>query len=297
MDDKVTAFLETYLAKCQNYQSHVIDLWKHYLRLGLPSDHFVNEFTNGKRATFFQRHWEMLLARHLDAQGHRLTSPAHGPDFRFTLDGRVIWVEAISPEPRNVPVDWLEPPPPNSSSCGWVPHDEIALRWTAAFKTKWDKLCDYQRKGIVGEDDAYVIAISGAQLSSISFDHGASRFPLAVEIVFPIGPLAIPVNVETGKIGQAIPSERFAIQNLNGSPVPTTPFVDAHYAGVSAILAYSRDRSNSSSLTGFIVHNPLAHVRIPFGVLGCDCEEWYADPIGAGGEEFDILKRPPVITD
>jgi hypothetical protein len=291
LDESVTSFLGRYLAHCPNYHEYVIALWRCYLSLGLPNEHFVTEFTGGKRETFFQRLWEMLLARHLDAQGHNITSSAHGPDFRFALGGRVIWVEAISPEPRNIPRDWLEPPQPNSSSVGDVPHTDIGLRWTAAFKAKWDKLCEYRKAGIVDKNDAYVIAINGCQLSSIPFDHGASRYPLALETVFPIGPLAFAVNVETGMLGQAAVTQRFSIRNRNGSPVPTTPFIDPTYSGVSAILAFSRDRSPSPSLSGFIVHNPIACVRVPFGVLGRDCEEWYADPVGTEGVEFDILRR------
>ncbi|HME86040.1 MAG TPA: hypothetical protein VKG91_16225 [Roseiarcus sp.] len=221
-----------------------------------PNGNFVKEFTSGKKERFFQRLWEMLLARHLDAQGHRLNSPALGPDFRFVHGDRVVWVEAISPEPRGLPADWMELPAPNTVRVGRVPHDEIALRWTAAFKEKWDKLSDYRRKQIVAEGDAYVIAIHGGQLGALPLDHGISRYPLALETVFPIGPLAIPVDRETGKIGKSVTSERFSIQNANGSPVPTTPFVNTNYAGVSAVLAYSGDRSSNSSLPAYVVHNP-----------------------------------------
>ena len=111
------------------------------------------------------------------------------------------------------------------------------------------------------------------------------------ETVFPIGPLAIPVDRKTGKIGQAVTSERFSIRNANGSPVPTTPFVEAKYASVSAVLAYSCDRSPNPSLPVYVVHNPFARVPVPFGVLGCDAEEWYAEPVGTAGFEMDLRKH------
>lgn len=170
---------------------------------------------------------------------------------------------------------------------GTWPHDEIALRWTAAF--------NYQRKEIVGAGEAYVIAIDGGQLGALPLDHGISGYPLALEIVFPIGPLAIPVDRKTRKMGRSATSEKFSIRNANGSPVPTTPFVDAKYAGVSAVLAYScdRDRSPNPSLSAYVVHNPFARVHVPFGVLGRDAEEWYAEPVGTAGLEMDLRKRPP----
>lgn len=294
MDQKVMGFLATYVGEWPYNQASVIALWKHHLALGLPSSNFVTEFTSGKKERFSQRLWEMLLARHLGAQGHRLSSPARGPDFSFVHDDRVVWVEAISPEPRGLPADWMDLPAPNTGKVGRVPHDEIALRWTAAFKEKWDKLKDYQRNQIVAEGDSYVIAIHGGQLGALvtlSLDHGISQYPLALEAVFPIGPLAIPVNRKTGGIGKPVTSARFSIRNANGSPVPTTPFVDPNYAGVSAVLAYSRDRSSNPSLPAYVVHNPFARVPVPFGVLGRDVEEWYAEPVGTAGLEMDLRKR------
>ena len=67
--------------------------------LGLATEHFVTEFTTGTRSRELQRAWEMRVASHLDALGHRLTSPAHGPDFRFEHAGAAIWVEAAGPVP------------------------------------------------------------------------------------------------------------------------------------------------------------------------------------------------------
>jgi hypothetical protein len=171
-----------------------------------------------------------------------------------------------------------------------VPHDEVLLRWTAAFKEKWQKLQEYQRKGIVGADDAYVIAISGVQLSSIPMDHGISRLPLAVETVFPVGALAVILNMETRRIEGSRISERFMIRNANNAAVPTTPFVDPTYAGVSAVFGCSLDRCADAALPAYVAHNPLARMRIPPGVLGTAVEEWIAEPVSTPGE-FELTKR------
>jgi hypothetical protein len=173
-----------------------------------------------------------------------------------------------------------------------VPHDEIALRWTAAFKEKSDKLNDYQRKGIVGEAEAYVIAIHGGQLGVLPIDHGISRYPLARN-GFPDRSPGDSGWSQNRKNWQVRNIGRFSIRNANGSPVPTTPFVDAKYAGVSAVLAYSCDRSPNPSLPAYVVHNPFARVLVPFGVLGRDAEEWYAELVGTAGLEMDLLKRLP----
>ena len=292
MDETVVAFLGSYLSDSPRYQAFVIELWRQYLSLGLPNGNFVKELTSGKDERFNQRLWEMLLARHLHAQGHTLTSATRGPDLRFEREGRIIWVEAISPEPRGLPGDWMEPPQTNETRVGTVPHNEIVLRWTAAFKAKADKLAAYLRQGIVGQTDAYVIAIHGGQLGAIPLDHGVSRYPLALETVFPLGPLAVSINRYTGAVGDAYNTNRFEITNANGAPVATTPFVDPTYVGVSAVLAFSRDRSAEASLPVYVVHNPLARVRVLFGVLGREAEEWYAEPVGDDGLEMELRKRP-----
>ena len=74
-------------------------------------------------------------------------------------------------------------------------------------------------QGLRWASDAYVIAISGVQLGAIPMDHGISRLPLAVETVFPVGPLAVILNTETRRIEGSRVSERFLIRNANKAPV------------------------------------------------------------------------------
>jgi hypothetical protein len=87
MDVKVKAFVAKEFATAPNYQAHVVQLWDRYRDLGLPNDDFLAELTSGKKPSLFQRVWEMMVARHLDAQGHKLTCLGRGPDFRFEHDG------------------------------------------------------------------------------------------------------------------------------------------------------------------------------------------------------------------
>jgi hypothetical protein len=268
----------------------LVTLWEKYLALGLPNAHFVSEFTSGKKEVVFQRAWEMMIARHLDAQGHRLTTLDEGPDFRFEHNGLTVWVEAVSPEPKGVPDDWLERPKPNEFKVGDVPHKEVLLRWTAAIKAKWEKLNVYREKKIVGENDAYVIAINGCQLGAFALHHGVSRYPYAVEAVYALGPVAIPVDKETGNFGKAFVTGRPSIETAKGAPVQTSLFLDPKYSGVSAIIAYSVDRSTEANLPVDVVHNHFARVRIPERILGSAGEEWVTDSLGTAGEEIELRR-------
>jgi hypothetical protein len=100
------------------------------------------------------------------------------------------------------------PPPANSA---WAPCRMMKCRCAGRppSRRKWQKLQDYRRKGIVGPEDAYIIAVSGVQLGVIAMDHGISRLPLAAETVFPVGPLAVILNMETHRIEGSRVSERF----------------------------------------------------------------------------------------
>jgi type I restriction enzyme S subunit len=291
---EVLAFLDRHFPNSPNYKASLVTLWEKYLALGLPNAHFVSQFTSGKKEVVFQRAWEMMVARHLDAQGHHLTTSDEGPDFRFERENLTVWVEAISPEPKGLPAHWMEGPKPNEFKVGDFPHNEILLRWTSAFKEKWEKLGKYQEAGIVGEKDAYVIAINGCQLGALPLHHGISRYPFAVEAVYCVGPVAININRNTGQMGKAFVTIRTNIQNANGASVPTSPFVDPTYSGVSAIMALTKDRSDDAILPIDVIHNHFARVPVANGVLGSTGDEWVTEAVGTAGEEINLRKLETV---
>jgi hypothetical protein len=287
---EVLAFLDKQYPTAPNYKASLVSLWEKYLSLGLPNAHFVTELTGGKKEVVFQRAWEMMVARHLDTQGHRLTSHDPGPDFRFEHGGLVVWVEAICPEPKGLPADWMAELKPDEMKVGDFPHNEILLRWTAALKAKWEKLGEYRKKGIVGEKDAYVIAINGCQLGRLPLNEGISRYPFAVEAAYSVGPLTYHIDKATGKIVKAVVSIRQNIQNANKADVPTTMFVDPAYADVSAIIACTMDRSDDADLPVDVIHNHFARVPVPRGVLGSGGAEWVTDAVGPAVNEIELRR-------
>jgi type I restriction enzyme S subunit len=189
----------------------------------------------------------------------------------------------------------MEGPKPNEFRVGTFPHNEILLRWTAALKAKWEKLSKYRKDGIVRDNDAYVIAINGCQLGALPLNHGISRFPFAVEAVYCVGPVAVPIDIETGRIGKSFVTEQTSILNTNAAPVPTSLFVDPAYGGVSAIIACSMDRSIEAALPVDVIHNHFARVRVPERILGSVGDEWVADPVGTTGQEIDLRKLEPIV--
>ena len=174
---------------------------------------------------------------------------------------------------RLFPDHWLEHLKPGEFKVGDVPHNEILLRWTAAIKAKWEKLKVYHTKNIVAASDAYVIAVNGCQLGAFPLNEGVSRYPYAVEAVYPLGPGALTID-KHGKIGNPFVTTRLAIQTAKGAPVPTSLFLDKR----CEIVGRSLDRSEKSDLPLVVVHNHVA--SIPPRIFGSDAEEWVPVPDG-----------------
>src|SRR5262249_9095887 len=152
------------------------------------------------------------------------------------------------------------------------------LRWTSVLRDKRKKLESYQKQGIIGDKDCTLIAVNSCRLYDWKpNDLGISRFPVAVEAVFPVGPLAYPVPVGGQPDGEPAKGPRYEIPKINSSSVPTANFLNPDYANVSALLGcYHKPMMNPDQTAGAIsltlVHNPLAAIPLPRGILGVERE-------------------------
>lgn len=294
-DKRVKAFFEARWRASPRVFAYYAGLWDGHLAANLVNEHFVSELTGGLTHKFHQRVWEMLLARHLTACGHKVSSGEGGaPDFRFENNGTVVWVEAISPQPGpDLPPEWVTHDPARlDATVGTVPHQEILLRWTTAFDAKSKKGTDYRGKNVVGPEEAYVIAIDGCQLGKIPLAHGISRLPYVVEATFAMGPLAFVYDSDTGRFKGTSQTVRPVTENRNKAPVRTEPFFNPAYSGVSAVIGCAAPMFSDAILPIQVAYNPLAKVSLAPGLFGRAAEEWTAEPAGAYNEaqEWD-LKR------
>lgn len=200
--EAVLAHIRQRFADTGWYQDYFEALWKEYEATGLADSIFVTQITSGDDEAFWQRAWEMLLARHLREQGHQLDSGDEGPDFRFLVGGKVVWCEAICPSPKGIPTEWLTPVPAGEAVVMEVPDEAVLLRLTAAIKEKLEKLegrdrrnkkadalefqPGYRQKGIVAEDECYVVAVNGCQLTPYSWWEFRSQLPILLHAVLPL---------------------------------------------------------------------------------------------------------------
>ena len=232
---------------------------------------------------FSSRFWEIYLVTSFLEDGFCLVEKKNpeGPDIKIKLGDRIIWVEAVVPGPggetNNDRVPDLE-----YGVAREVPDEQMKLRLTNAFSEKFYKYKNYREKDLIKEEDDYVIAINGSLIRRSERD-----VPRIVRTLFPIGNLVLHVRVPNNFDQRAEIVERSheyqgEIVKCEGSKVPTNPFLNDKYAGVSAVLysdcdlfnfdcaGNSNHRRLSRSFT--LVHNPkrhLIHTKGARGFLRC----------------------------
>jgi len=286
----VKKFLATKFADNDHVRERLTALYEEFTSLGIKDNIFDQDFTDGEPHHFYPRVWEMVLARHLVQLGYDVSSKDAGPDFLIEHNGQRIWIEAVCPSPVGLTDEWLKP---NQLDEGprlfSVPHEAMLLRWTSALKEKKDKLMGtsnkegYFGKGIVNEDDAYIIAISACQLGlGLHTYQGISQYPFAVEAVFPIGPYEIVVDRETFSTTEVRHQYRPAIAKpKTGAEVSTDNFLDSDYKGVSTVIGSNAGINAACGGAWPLahVHNPNARNPIPKGILE-GAEEFFATDMG-----------------
>ena len=260
---------------------------------------FENHFISDRDEYFDARIWEMLLARHLTDQGHKLSSADEGPDLGFHHKDQKIWVEAVVPSPDGLPQHWVTPPKRGEMRAHSVPNEKILLRITSALKEKNEKLIGrtlkvrqsgeeirkpgYLENKLVNGDDAYVVAINSCRLGfgPLAPHRGVSQFPLIVESAVPVGPIEVVFDRKNLDVVEQRYSHRTVIKKPNGAAVPTDNFLNPDYAGISAVLGSRMDIDGVTNRASpvAVIHNPLARNPIPAGILGAD-EEYVVDDHG-----------------
>jgi type I restriction enzyme S subunit len=262
-----------------------------FIQSGLADSNFTNELCSNDEQKYWGRVSEALLAARLKQVGITPEpSRNSGPDFLLINKGQKIWVEVICPEPKGIPLEWLDPEQVNARK---YPHEQILLRWTSAIKEKSEKLLGnedgavkgYINKGIVESTDAYVNAVNGCQLRR-GFN-GISQLPCVVEAVFAVGPYQLKIDRDSLKQIGAGYQHRPLIVKPKGEPVPAYTFLDSKFRPISAIWAVD---VNGTAVVGnlepmVVVHNPNAVNPIPIGLLPAH-DEYIAKTIGL--EEYKL---------
>lgn len=266
--DRISTLLVARSPRGTKLHAFLLPILSSFLESGCADANYLTELESGDEGQFWSRVWEGILYRRFNDLGWRVSGNGEGPDCHLETPAGKVLVEATVPSPDGLPSNWLE----EHDGVYSMPYEQMLLRWTS-------KIADKQRKHL--EDTAawrvsgktpFVIAVNSCRLARFPEENGISQWPFAVEAVFPIGPLAVPVNVATGKFGQPYQSLRFSIRKREGVEIPTDNFLNPEYAHVSALLGcaacYEKLPAEFLGLPPmFLVHNPLAANPLPLNWL------------------------------
>jgi hypothetical protein len=242
-------------------------LWPNY---GPYADsHFREEFAKQPDSRF----WEMYLTvRFLDAR-KKLRSRAGlagadrdtGPDICIRKCSRNIWIEAIAPAQGDGKKNLDRVPdlfPASSDEFKDLPRREVELRITSALLEKADKFQEYREKGIIGENDSCIVAISAGQFALQAVDVG---MPHAVRAVYPFGDEHFGIDPKTHKIVDRWFDHSSKIERTEKKPVLRGAFQHEYFSGVSGLIWSHRSIGNFlGQPDDFVfVHNQTAQKPLP----------------------------------
>lgn len=282
----LASFLKQRFPENTVMSDHVVGLLDDYERSGLAPPHMLEEVTSGEEGKLWAHIWEAMLYRHLSERGFEFResrvrkSGQLGPDFGILRSGHTVWIEAVVPAPAGILAEWLEPPRIGEFRPRSMPHEAMLLRWTSAIKDKRDKIATYIERGIVLSGDAVAIAVNSCRLADfVADDHGISQLPFAVEAVFPIGHLGIPITRDGRPDGEAQRMPRYSVRKATGAEVPTYAFLDPAFSMIGAIIGSNRREMAAGGLRLTVVHNPLATCPLEREAWGAE-KEFVAEPAG-----------------
>ena len=172
----------------------------------------------------------------------------------------------MAPAPNGIPADSLSAYlllPGDEVQVRSKPDQERVLRCTSCISDKQLKFADYLKKGIVGARDITIIAVNICRLSDFDIDGcGISQFPLAMEALFPIGCIAVPITREGKQVGPAVNVPRPTLEKATGTKISTANFLDPEFTNVSAVVQAHQKDMHEKELVLALIHNPLANNKL-----------------------------------
>jgi len=94
----------------ESYAHHLGAILSAYNESGVSPPHLAREVTSGCDGKLWTAVWEAILYQHLSSLGFKPRSVVTkagqaGPDFCIIPAGIRIWIEAVVPSPKGIPLD------------------------------------------------------------------------------------------------------------------------------------------------------------------------------------------------
>lgn len=231
-------------------RAFIEELWRRYS--GYEDRHFLKD----AQTHFLERFWEMYLAVAFMERG--LTPSREGgmgPEFSCHHIGQKIWFEAMVPG-RGQGDDRVDEPEVGVAT--YVPTEKVLLRFTNAMTEKRRRYLAAREKGIIADQDCYVLAINSRGVPHAPF---GNTLPFFVQAFLPIGDPTMVIDRATGKVIESYYARRETITKAKGAMVSTAAFLNPEFSFVSAVLHSGVDCVNRPEVLGgdfVVLHNPTA---------------------------------------
>lgn len=249
---------------CAGWKAHCEALWQRFKPYA--DDHFLEEI----RRQFHPRFWEMYLAVAFLERGFTLHRHKDGgAEFGIDISGRRYWFDAIAPT-QGIGADAV----PQMEGGGWVPTQQIILRYTSAVTTKRDKWRSDLEKGRVSLSDGFIVAVNDR---SIRWAFLGAEMPYIVKALYGIGDLAVAISTQTLQVVESKHQPRPAIAKASGVSVSSRAFVANECPEVSAVLYGYDNAANYTARPGdafMVLHNHEPTVPLPLHSLQFSREYW-----------------------
>jgi hypothetical protein len=250
----------------------VEELWSRFHQLADP--HFCEQARNH----FLERFWEMYLAVALLEHGFNLYRHGdEGPEFCALVGNSRIWFEAIAPGPGNgpdkVPQLIFSDEFSDDVEFSEVPTEKILLRFTNALTVKRERYAAALKKGIISDEDSYVLAINSQGIRHAPY---GNSMPYFIQAFLPFGPPTVSIDAKTLEVKDSFYQYRPGVLKLCGENVSTRTFLDKEAAFCSAVLHSGVDCANHPNQLGgefSILHNPNARRPLDAAVFQW-CEQF-----------------------
>lgn len=189
-----------------------------------------------------------------------------GPDFCIQKGRRRVWIEVTAPSPGHEE-NLDQVPDLFASGAQEDPRRQIELRIASALKSKTDKFARYREKGLIGEKDSCIIAVSASQFA---LETAGSGLPHAVTTVYPFGEEFITIDPETSEFvsfGHKYSGEieRKRKEGEDHKAIPRTAFQNEYFAKIDGLIWSRRSTGNFLGNTDDLVfvHNQLSKRPLP----------------------------------
>lgn len=259
------------------------DITNRFYELNLNDSNFDKEILNKEQ--YHQRLSEIIVSDRLLRDGFELSSKDYGPDFKATKNGKTVWFEVITPDPKsNVEMkkmleqsveERLRPNPEDIHR-----KNSLALfKMTSAIQEKSEKIKRYIRNKIIPDNEPVIIIVNDSlffQLDvfmvglTVEIFKGVSGKPLSIEAL--LG-LDSPVYISNNPY-LTWRTRNEAVKD-NGSSVKTNGFFSGTYNHISGVFVMTAREDYGISLAiyndiknkGLLVKNLNSNNILPDGLL------------------------------